>query len=326
MKFLSIIIPRYKETERDLFPLLSSINNQLGVDFSSIEVIICTDGGGGKELDSDYLNLFENLEFRQVRLSENGGPGIARQAGIDNAKGQYLMFCDADDILHSVGVLGALMQKAEQDAPDIIRTNWLEEIRNPDGSCVYLTHSGENTWMFGKVIRKQYLIRNGVRHHPKLRVHEDSYFLALAAAFTSRDVTLDITSYVWKFKSDSITRVNNGIYTYDSFPTFIYSCTEADNVIDMKSPAIMMQRIVQFTLYIYFTLHSRNWMEHQDYIRKSEDEFVSRIKPFWHYWLEASPEMITQAYAQERQKNFQGIETETLDMWLNRIGMEGKHD
>lgn len=319
MKFLSIIIPRYKETERDLFPLLSSINNQLGVDFSSIEVIICTDGGGGKELDSDYLSLFENIEFRQVRLSENGGPGIARQAGIDNAKGQYLMFCDADDILHSVGVLGAMMQKAEQDAPDIIRTNWLEEMKNADGSCAYLTHSGENTWMFGKVIRRQYLIQTGIRHHPNLRVHEDSYFLALAAAFTNRDVYLDVTSYVWKFKPDSITRVNNGIYTYDSFPTFIYSCTEADRIIEKNAPAVMEQRIIQFVLYVYFTLHSANWAEHQDYVQKSEDEFWTRMKPFWHYWQNAAPDIITRMYTQERQRSFYGIETETLNAWIARM-------
>ena len=34
-KFLSIVIPRYKETEREIFPLLSSISGQVGVDYSS---------------------------------------------------------------------------------------------------------------------------------------------------------------------------------------------------------------------------------------------------------------------------------------------------
>ena len=323
MKFLSIIIPHYKETERDLFPLLSSINNQLGIDFGDIEVLLCTDGGG-KEVDKDFLKLFGNLEFRQVQLSENGGPGIVRQAGIDNACGQYLMFCDADDILHSVGVLGALIQKAEQDAPDIIRTNWLEEVKNEDGSFTYLTHSGENTWMFGKLIRRQYLIQNGIRHHSKLRVHEDSYFLALAAAFTSRDVFVDFTSYVWKFNANSITRVDNAIYTFDSFPTFIYSCTEADKVIAQKAPAIMEQRIVQFTSYVYFTLHSSNWAQHRDYLKKSEDEFRIRMKPFWKYWTDAGPDTVARIYTQERQRYCREVETETLDTWLKRLGMEAR--
>ena len=50
-KFLSIIIPRYKETEKEIFPLLSSINGQVGMDFSDIEVIIATDGKENPELD-----------------------------------------------------------------------------------------------------------------------------------------------------------------------------------------------------------------------------------------------------------------------------------
>ena len=54
-KFLSIIIPRYTETERDIFPLLSSIGGQVGVDFSAIEVIIVNDGRGSGPLDSAFF-------------------------------------------------------------------------------------------------------------------------------------------------------------------------------------------------------------------------------------------------------------------------------
>jgi len=102
-KFLSIIIPHYQEKERDLFPLLSSIAGQLGVDFSDIEVILANDGGGAGTLNQDFLSLFD-CDIRQVELAENGGPGVARQAGLDAARGEYVMFCDADDALHNVGV------------------------------------------------------------------------------------------------------------------------------------------------------------------------------------------------------------------------------
>ncbi len=36
---LSIVIPRYRETEKELFPLLSSIHGQVGIDHSVLEVI-----------------------------------------------------------------------------------------------------------------------------------------------------------------------------------------------------------------------------------------------------------------------------------------------
>ena len=129
-KFLSIIIPKYKESEKEMFPLLSSINGQIGIDFCDIEVIIAIDG----------IKNGSNVTL----LEKNVGPGVTRQAGINAAQGEYIMFCDADDTLHNVGVLGAFMQEAERKAPDIIYSSWLEEIKEND-NYIYLTHENENT-------------------------------------------------------------------------------------------------------------------------------------------------------------------------------------
>ncbi len=138
-KFLSIVVPRCKETEAEIFPLLSSIHNQAGIDFSDIEVLMANDGGDVPTLDKDFTELF-NFQIKQINLKENGGPGVARQAGLDAAQGEYVMFCDADDLLHSVGVLGAFMQEAEKSVPDIITSSWLEELRNENGGYRYITH------------------------------------------------------------------------------------------------------------------------------------------------------------------------------------------
>ena len=182
-KFLSIIIPRYKETEQDIFPLLSSINNQVGIDFDDIEVIIANDGGGLGELDQTFLGMF-NMDSTQINLEKNCGPGVARQVGLDIAKGEYVMFCDADDIIHNVGVIGAFIHECEVQSPDILSSSWLEEMIMEDGKYTYINHNIENTWMHGKVLRRQFLIQNNIRFHDDLRVNEDSYFLAIAAACT----------------------------------------------------------------------------------------------------------------------------------------------
>ena len=324
-KFLSIIIPRYKESEKDIFPLLSSINNQLTVDFSDIEVLICSDGGGPGELDRDFLKIFNNLEIRQINLEENRGPGIARQTGIDNARGQYLMFCDADDIIHNVGVIGALIQEAMKNVPDIIATTWLEEVVDLNGKYGYVTHKEDATWMHGKMLRKQFLVQNNIVHHPSLRVHEDSYILALAYSFTNRATYMDFVSYVWKFQPDSITRRNNAIYTYNSIPTFIFACCEAHKLIEKKNPELMEYRILQFSLYMYFSLHQPGWLspEHKKYLDDAEETFSECMKPFWNYWTNASFEKRSEVYNQERNRNFNGLmENETVDEWVKRIGLE----
>lgn len=321
-KFLSVIVPRFQETERDIFPLLSSISGQVGVDFSDLEVIIANDGGGAGPLDVNFLGLF-GLDISQIDLPENGGPGVARQAGLDAARGDYVMFCDADDALHNVGVLGALLQEAEKSVPDMLTSAWLEEVRDANGYR-YITHDIENTWMHGKLFRRQFLTGNNIRFHDKLRVHEDSYFLAIAAAMAERNLHLPVTTYVWKYHPDSITRRDGAVYTYESIPTFIEACTMAYREIERRNPAQMEYKIVQFTLYNYFCFHQPGWQapEHAGYLAAAEQAFTERITPFWGYWQNAAPEFIAQVYNEERAKSFVGgVEAETVAVWLNRLGL-----
>lgn len=327
-KFLSIVIPRYRETEKEVFPLLSSINGQLGVDPDDIEIIIANDGGGLGPLDDDFLALFD-IEIRQVNLEENRGPGVARQRGLDVARGDYVMFCDADDTLHSVGVLGALIQEAVTNVPDIITSEWLEEIKNPQtGKLLYLPHQIENTWMHGKFLRRAFLQQNNIRFHDQLRVHEDSYLLSIAAAISSRNRHLAITSYVWKFRDDSITRRNEGIYTYEAFPTFVEACSMSHRELEQRGAANMEWKIIQFILYVYFSMQMKEWHDetHAKYLKESEETFAKWMVPFWHYWNDATPERRAEIYNQERSRSFNGrVERETIDSWAMRmikLGME----
>lgn len=322
-KFLSIIIPRYKETEKEMFPLLSSINGQVGIDFSDIEVIIATDGTESPELDKNFLGLFE-FPVRQVCLEKNSGPGVARQKGLDHAVGEYVMFCDADDTIHNVGVLKALMQEAELTAADMLSSSWLEEILDENSHYIYLEHPQENTWLHGKLLRRQFLIQNSIRFHDTLRVHEDSYFLSIAADLAERNRHMPITSYVWKYHADSITRKNKGAYTYDSMPEFIRACTLAWKEIEKRNPDHLKNKVVQFVLYNYFTYHLPNWQEKEQepYLKKAERAFAKAITPFWHYWSEAPKELILNAYNSERQRTFHGsMENETLQEWIQKLNI-----
>ncbi len=325
-KYLSIIIPRYKETERDIFPLISSINNQVGIDKTDIEVIISTDGEGADLLDNNFLKLFD-IDIKQTKLDVNKGPGVARQAGLDIAKGEYVMFCDADDILHSVAVLGALMKEAEKTNVDILSSSWLEE-QMINGEYIYITHNIENTWMHGKLIRRSFITSNNIRFHDDLRVHEDSYFLAIAAGLTDRYNFLQVTSYVWKWSKDSITRRNNSEYTFNSYSTFIEACCMAYDHL-RKLSKLKTDRIVQFIIYNYFTLHRPEWIDHsKDDIRETcEKTFVDNVKRFWDYYINADQNSIIRIYNEERNKNFNNcIESELFTSWLDRLGLVNRKE
>lgn len=91
---LSIIIPVYN-AEKYLYECLSSIMNSVT---DEIEVIVINDGStDGSE------NVYRNWNINKDNIiyieKENGGVSEARNKGIEVAKGEYVLFLDADDKL-----------------------------------------------------------------------------------------------------------------------------------------------------------------------------------------------------------------------------------
>lgn len=321
-KRLSIIIPRYKEDEKAMFPLLSSISNQININLEEVEVVIGNDGGGAEPLSQEYLSQF-GVDIRQVQLKENKGCGLARQAAIDVAVGDYIYYCDADDILYNVLALSMVLNEAIKTGADILATDFYEEIKLQDGQMQYIKRAGHiGCWMHGKIMRRQFLVENDIRFHPKFREHEDAYFLCLAFAKSKNTRYLPQLTYVWRYNDGSITRKNNSIYTYYSVPIYIDAVTTAFEEIERTHPEQMEQRVVQLIYYHFFMFQRADWMrpEHKMSKLKAEKALKEKVAPYWHYYESASPALKVQEYNSERDRGFKGnVESETLSEWLERV-------
>lgn len=314
MKKLSIIIPRYQETEQLMMLLLSSINTQIKIDFSTLEVIIVSDGT--EKLNDDFCKLF-NFDIVQLKLNKNSGPGVARQKGLNIARGDYIMFCDADDVLYSNDILSVIIMNFEKEQPDMLISAWLEETEND-----LLIHENENTWLFGKCFKKNFLHENDITFHPDLRIHEDSYFLGLCRALANKVIAIKNFTYIWKYNENSITRMNNKEYSFKSIPEYIHTFALASEIIEQKNPNDMPHRISQFIMYIYFNSHQPHWLleENKNYLIAVEEAMSSYIKPFIKWYVNLSDEDKRWEYNEERKRSFSNfIEEETLDSWINRI-------
>lgn len=88
----SIIMPVYNSKEL-LDKSISSIMNQT---YNNWELIIIDDGSTDDSWNK--INEYSNIDDRiKCFRKENGGPGIARNFGIQKVTGEYVAFLDADD-------------------------------------------------------------------------------------------------------------------------------------------------------------------------------------------------------------------------------------
>jgi glycosyltransferase involved in cell wall biosynthesis len=104
---VSVIIPCYRQAEY----LGDCVDSVLMQSHQNIEIIVVNDGS-----DDHTDDVAARFSGRITYLrKENGGVSSARNAGIRVARGRYLMFLDADDLLHrdGVGWLVAAMEGRE---------------------------------------------------------------------------------------------------------------------------------------------------------------------------------------------------------------------
>lgn len=88
----SIIIPVYN-VEKYLNECVDSVLNQKNVDY---EIILVDDGStdNSGQICDEYLKKHSNVS---VIHKVNGGLSDARNAGLESAEGDYILFVDSDD-------------------------------------------------------------------------------------------------------------------------------------------------------------------------------------------------------------------------------------
>ena len=116
---VSVIIPVYN-SEYYLRECLDSV--LLQEQFSSLELICVDDGSTDSSARIVETYTLNDHRVRLIR-QENHGPGIARNAGLEAAKGEYIFFLDADDRLSSGTALLEAYNQAKADDLDILIAN-----------------------------------------------------------------------------------------------------------------------------------------------------------------------------------------------------------
>lgn len=113
---ISIIVPVYNAA-RFLRQTVESVRSGK---FSDFELILVDDVSTDNSPEICRQLAADDSRIRFIRLEKNGGPGIARNRGIDTARGEFIGFLDADDRF-GTDALSLLVAAAMRENADIVR-------------------------------------------------------------------------------------------------------------------------------------------------------------------------------------------------------------
>ena len=199
---VSVVVPVYN-TAKYLPEALASVLMQK--DFPEIEVI-CIDDGSTDD-SAAILDFWAKRDSRlRVVHQTNQGPGVARNAGLDVAEGEYIFFLDPDDRLSSGAALREALEQAKSDDLDILiadATNLSESGRAIQRNVYIVPNLIPETRVFSpedlgvniyivttmgpsaKLLRRKFIQEKELRF-PPLRRSEDFPMVQLAMSLARR--------------------------------------------------------------------------------------------------------------------------------------------
>ena len=218
---VSVIVPIYN-TENELPECIQSIQDQT---FSDIEIILVDDGS--TDSSPQICDNIASMDSRILVLhKENGGLSDARNTGLLQAKGEYILFVDSDDYLEKDAVEQLL--RGALPGVDLIAgayTEWTEKKLTKrrtgleDGkiytSKEFIINSIKSdgffmavTWSY--MYRRAYLLENNLLFKKGL-FFEDLYLIIDLLLHTDSIIYIDYSFYNHVFREGSIIKSDNSL-------------------------------------------------------------------------------------------------------------------
>jgi glycosyltransferase involved in cell wall biosynthesis len=320
---LQILIPQYKETDNIIKPLLDSIAIQQGVDLINDIGIIIVNDGTEVHLSNNLLNSYPfKIDYY---LHEHKGVSATRNACLDYATADYVMFCDADDMFYNACGLYIIFREIDKNEFDSLVSVFIEEVhKTTEPGPSYITHPVDSTFVHGKVHRRQYLIDKNIRWDETLTLHEDGYFNCLCQRLSNNVKYCQTPFYLWRWRDDSVCR-SGGDFVLRTYDHLLDSNTALVNEFIRRNMYKEAQFYAVGMIYnAYFTLNKDEWLTNDTYEHrlKVEKRFQKFYNDFKYLYDSISLQEKNQIIMMLKTKMFaEGLmlESITFDEWIKKI-------
>lgn len=187
---VSIVFPVYNKSE--LLP--TTLPSLLSQTYREFELIAVDDGS--TDGSGDFLDRLAKTDSRvKVIRQPNAGVAAARNAALDRASGDYVVFADADDTV-CPDWLEVLTKEAETSGADIVVSGFfstdsngkaLDTVLPPEEGNItgkeflgnfyaHQSNHGLPGFGHGKIVRRDLIEKNNIRFTPGLKLAEDLDF------------------------------------------------------------------------------------------------------------------------------------------------------
>lgn len=318
-RIIDVIIPAYNVPDHILFRCLASIACQ---DIASeLEVTIVDDASTQQNYAEIIKNFDSILKINLLRYDINGGPGVARQYGIDHTSNGYITFIDADDTLNGAFALKALRNGIEMNNGLYhmcvgVFDEVHEENLAPGDGPILLAHQQDMVWMFGKMYRRSFIDKYNIHFHATSRANEDNGFNTLIRLCSNDQEQINFITahvYYWHENPNSITRANDCQYSYgssdrDSFygyvENMIFAIKEAKKRCPYNGMITMWSVSCMLHIYEYYIECYARAREHSEsnfkWCKRYYDEVFSAIEG------DISDEILSQHYNDTMKNAYMG--------------------
>lgn len=308
---ISVIVPVYNVIKEYFKVCMDYLVKQT---LKEIEIIVVNDGSE-EGLTEYYQEYCLNDNRIKYIYQENKGVSAARNAGIEAAKGEYLVFVDADDWIEYSTCEQVYRYAKDQDL-DVVLYGYFSNYINkelvrvlPDSERVAFEREklqlailqGDSDYQMielgatlGKVVKRELLVKNDIRYIVGLKQGEDAIFSMYIYEHAKRIEYLPESLYHYRrsassasaaYQADISDRVEKTLGEYEKFIVKYHNNAIYKKALLRKRTALLFAEILPMN---YF--HSKNpysWSQNKrelkqyitqyDYIKKLQINEVSGL-------------------------------------------------
>ncbi|MCL2072932.1 MAG: glycosyltransferase [Marinilabiliaceae bacterium] len=211
-KLVSIIIPCYNLSGY----LEACLDSCILQTYKNIEIITVNDGSNDNT--QEIIEYYARLDSRIIAIHQkNQGAAKARETGVENSKGDYIVFVDGDDYI-SLDAIEVLLRELIESNADIAFANYYEELHS-GFELITITDGGIITGrefikrvlkdriftIWGKIYKKE-LFLSSLDYYTDLMRGEDAVLLVQLAYNAKFVKEINKSLYYYRLKETSATK------------------------------------------------------------------------------------------------------------------------